>query len=88
MNTVIKDLTFSTDDEKKLKPIELVSCLQGSKNEEGKHYFHTSEQGYEKYIRIPKTISRVARNVNNENHDLIICDGQIVFLGYWNDGVI
>ncbi len=88
MKRTIEDWTVEPPIKKVLKPIELISCLQGSKNENGFHYFLADKNGYKQYIKIPTSIRRVARNVTNEGHDLIVCDDIVPFLGYWNDGVL
>ena len=73
---------------KKLKPIELLACLQVEKDGKDEYFFYAPPGGFSAGLGGIKNICRVAKNVNDEGHDLIVSNNQYVYLGYWNDGVL
>lgn len=90
MKPIITDLTNSFP--AKLKPIELVSCLQSTKNENGCYHFYKNEAGYKSDLKAVNKITRLSTiNLGNIQYDLIetdINDIKYIFLGHWNDGVV
>lgn len=72
------------------KPIELIGCLLDRNFDEMYHYkFCTSDYAY--FANKTKTIKRLALLGNEypalKGLSLIDVDG-VIFLGYWNDGVV
>ena len=83
----IIDLTEEQSQEVKKKKIELVSCLQHGFNDNDEYYFYKGTQ-YDVSLKNATKIRRLAKDaVGCFGLDLIQVD-KIVFLGYWNDGVI
>ena len=83
MTPIITDLTKSEQNKK----IELISCLQANHIEKvGSNCFFVAN--YSNVFQSAKQITRLAANMEEySNLDLIMIDN-IVFLGYWNDGII
>lgn len=90
MKLIIKDLTNSSH--AKLKPIELVFCLQSTKNDDDCYYFYKGAAGYQGHLKAVNKITRLSTiNFENIQYDLIETEAsqtKIIFLGHWNDGVV
>ena len=90
MNTKIIDLTkieIAAQEPKKPVPIELVACLQGSKNAEGYYYFYVSDYDTLRHAKIIKKISELEAYKLKDGLCLLDVDG-LIFLAKWNDGVL
>lgn len=85
---IIIDLTKNSP---AAKPIELVSCLQRSRNRNGEHYFYEG-RNYEGHLKSADKITRLSTlNLDNLEYDLIETDtrgDKNIFLGHWNDGFV
>ena len=71
------------------KPIELVACLQSTKDDDGNFYFYKSNYEYSFYgdvKRLRKGNKSLSEN-SSEFYDVISVNGNL-FLGHWNDGVV
>lgn len=89
--TKIIDLTnidTTPAEPKKLKPIKLLACLQGTKNGEQEYYFYSSN--YDDTLEYAKTVKKLS-NLKTYGFQGELCllevDGHI-FLAEWNDGVL
>ena len=65
--------------------IQLVACLQDGRNKEGNLYFYGDTYPTHKHDEI----ARVGQiNNGSQEYDVIIADNGVLYLGYWNDGVL
>ena len=87
MQIIIKDLTKEIHETRPLKQIEFTSCLQANKNKEGNYHFYSGLYKTGQGFSPNESVSLVAKNVVG-GLDLIIVDGNVAFLGHWNDGVL
>jgi hypothetical protein len=82
MEVIIKDYTKEI---LPLRKIELVACLQADRNSEGSYYFY--DYDYSSCLKNTKKIYKIASSLIG-GMDLILCDDNKLFLGFWNDGVL
>lgn len=82
MQVIIKDYTKEI---LPLRKIELVACLQSGKNNEGNYYFY--DYDYSLCLKNTQKICKIATSLIG-GMDLILCDDNKLFLGFWNDGVL
>lgn len=75
-----------------LKPIELVACLQDYDYKDKSYRFQSDISDYSYFTNKAKTIKKLALLDGDgyrtlKDLSLIDVDG-VIFLGYWNDGVV